>query len=107
MTSVNFLEELEKWFNEEVGRVVRADFVAELARSPEDGRDKASMWIDLGSSERIGQIIVWESGEAEIGRIHLPTDQATPESRRFASAEDLRRTAKALVDWIVEDEGDR
>ena len=37
-----------------------------MDRSPDDGRNKHSAWVTIRHEDREGQLIVWDSGEAEL-----------------------------------------
>jgi hypothetical protein len=43
-----------------------AGAVWKLDRSPDDGRNKHSVWVTVEHVDRAGTLIVWDSGEAEL-----------------------------------------
>lgn len=40
-----------------------------LDRSPPDGRSKSSAWLSIESGNAAGELIVWDSGEAEFAYV--------------------------------------
>ncbi|WP_456318812.1 immunity protein TriTu family protein [Allokutzneria albata] len=101
MCLVNFPNELEGWFERREGEFNRLDIAVRLTRSPMDGRDKASAWVDFDSSARIGQIVVWDAGEAELHCIEVNAEPGPPEYRILLPAEDLHEAADSVAGWFT------
>lgn len=67
-------------------------------RPPTKGRDKDSMAVTFESATLVGQLIVWDSGEYELGRILLPSDNdvSVPYRPAHNTAELIRRLAERM-----------
>lgn len=57
-------------------------------RSPDDGRNKHAAWVSIHHLDREGDLIVWDSGEAELlaGGPNVPLTQKHFEGLRVATA---------------------
>lgn len=59
-------DELRNWFFIHQAEMRASGLECRLGESPDDGRDKSALWIDIDSATRVGQLILWSSGEAEL-----------------------------------------
>jgi hypothetical protein len=88
MHDSNLLAALETWFAEHVDDMAARGVQMSLSHSPAD-HPKASMSLDMDSENSVGQIVVWDSGEAEIQYGDVATGQVEHVHRDLASREDL------------------
>ena len=65
--------------------------------SPLDGRDKRSVWLDVESAEHLGQLIDWDTGEAELEFADVPTGGISAQHRRIETRADLDQALALLV----------
>ncbi|MFJ7421824.1 hypothetical protein ACIQXD_24910 [Streptomyces uncialis] len=97
----NLPDALTTWFakNDEVLRT--RGITAELRHSPEDGRLKNSAWLTMEAGNRVAQITVWNSGEAELDFVDLGSGDNRPEHRDLKTEQELHALVGSILDWIV------
>ena len=84
------VEELVAWYERHRVALDERQIAAVLARSPDDGRDKASAWIRFDRGALEAEVIVWDTGECELwGPLR---DQPTPGTDPRAEHRQLRTT---------------
>ncbi|MFJ8533265.1 hypothetical protein [Streptomyces sp. NPDC093591] len=70
------------------------------------GMDKASLSLAIDGDDFVGQLTVWESGEAELEFAEVGTGAARHEHREFHSVADLRQALADLLTWSGETGGE-
>lgn len=59
-----------------------------LHRSPDDGHNKHSAWVTIEHLDRVGTLIVWDSGEAELEAGSTTADIVRKHFERLHAADD-------------------
>ncbi|WP_443066307.1 HD domain-containing protein [Streptomyces sp. NBC_01262] len=97
----NLPDALMTWFakNEVVLRA--RGITAELRHSPEDGRLKNGAWLTVEAGNRVFQITVWSSGEAELDFVDLGSGDNRPEHRDLRTEQELHVLLGSGLDWVV------
>lgn len=94
---VDVIEHLNNWVTANEERLTHLGYSASI----EQGNPKAdnlSAWIDVESSRALGQIILWESGEADLRAGTKGSDELTlNEHRVISTREDLDEAMEALL----------
>jgi hypothetical protein len=67
-------------------------------------RDKSAAWVDCQRGNRLGQLIVWTSGEAELAVLSLPTDDPYQVHYDLASADEIATCQRDLTEKLTEPE---
>ncbi|MFF1420717.1 hypothetical protein [Streptomyces sp. NPDC058280] len=92
---------LTDWFAEHAADLKAEEGIScDLGRSPDDGRNKASVWLTLESETRLAAVTVWDSGEAELDYADVASGQVHPEHRDLRTHADLADAMAALGDWM-------
>jgi hypothetical protein len=104
MERIDVLGSLRDWFDGTVSAVAQPGFKATFDCSPDD-RDRRSAWVTAESPARLGQLIVWDTGEAMLSLAEVSTGEVTEEHRQIASADEFREAARILLDWLVSSPG--
>ncbi|MFF1546560.1 HD domain-containing protein [Streptomyces sp. NPDC058291] len=97
----NLPDALTAWFAENNAILRTRGITAELRHSPEDGRLKNSAWLTVESGNRVTQITVWNSGEAELDFVDLGSGDNRPEHRDLQTEQELHALLGSILDWIV------
>lgn len=63
------------------------------------GADKPSLSLVVDGDEFVGQLIAWQSGEAEMEYAEIATGLIRCEHREFNSVADLHRALDDLLAW--------
>ena len=95
------LGELRTWFDSHQAALVRSGYNAEFTESPPD-RDKRSASVTITSSRRVGQLVVWDTGEAELSLGDAGSAAISEEHREITSGIGLRDATEALVSWLAD-----
>jgi hypothetical protein len=100
MTSeTQVLIELRTWFAARKAALADSGYVAEFAESP-PGRGKSSVTITVTAAQRIGQLTVWSTGEAELSMGDAGSGAVAEEHRENTSKIGLLDAAETLVAWV-------
>jgi hypothetical protein len=84
------LDELRNWFFIHHAEMRAGGLECRLGEPPDDGRDKSALWIDIDSATRVGQLILWSSGEAELAIAKVGSNEPViHEHRKIASKLEL------------------
>jgi hypothetical protein len=75
----------------------------EFKESPPD-RDKQSVSMMIASTRRIAQLVVWDTGEAELGMGDVSSGNVKEEHREITSKIGLRDATKTMISWVDESE---
>ena len=73
---------------------------SEVAGSPEDRSPRSIRWI-LEGSEMMGQIVLWEDGQAELDLADVATGDVKAEHRQIEDQLGLQRALSAVRDWVT------
>jgi hypothetical protein len=93
------LTSLRAWFDGR--RVALADcgLKVDFAESPPD-RAKRSASVTIASSSRIGQLVVWDTGEAELTLGDVGSQEVVEEHREITSRIGLEDATQMLLAWL-------
>jgi hypothetical protein len=93
------LTDLRAWFDGHKAELADSGFQAEYAESPPD-RVKRSASVTIASPRRIGQLVVWDGGEAELTLGDSGSNEVVEEHREIISTLGLRDATQALLTWL-------
>jgi hypothetical protein len=97
----DILNQLRVWFEERSPVFARSGYHAEFSESPSD-RGKLSASVTVASSRRIGQLVIWDSGEADLSMGDVGSATVVQEHREITSQIGLRDATETLVTWLDE-----
>lgn len=97
MRDAELLERVRSWANERRERFPDG-LSLELKESPKD-RDPRSVQMTLDGGARVGELVVWGNGMAELSYGDFETGVIRPEHRDIASPADLESALDALLEW--------
>jgi len=100
MREEDVLDELRSWFIARKTALAQAGYKADLVESPA-AREKRSVSVTIASARRIGQLVLWSSGEAELGMADVASGEVTEEHREITSEIGLRDATMTLMAWLV------
>ena len=95
------LNDVRAWFADHKVTLAEQGLRAELIESPPD-RDKRSVSVTIASAQRIGQLVVWSTGEAELSMGSVASRELIQEHREIISKLGLKDATETLVSWINE-----
>nr|WP_159393562.1 hypothetical protein [Streptomyces sp. TN58] len=72
----------------------------EINNSPVDRDLRSIQWI-LESSDKFGEIILWESGEAEVSFAVIETSEVRAEHRAITSRAELEDVLTEVLQWVI------
>lgn len=81
---------LTTWFAKNGAGLRTRGIIAGLRHSPADGRLKNSAWLTVEAGDRVTQITVWNSGEAEVDLVDHGSGDHRPVHRDFRTEQDLQ-----------------
>lgn len=93
------LTELREWFDDRSARLADLGLQAEFSESPPD-RVKRSASVMIASSSRVGQLVVWDTGEAELTLGEVGSDEVIEEHREITSHIGLQDATQTLLAWL-------
>jgi hypothetical protein len=99
MQEKDVLDELRFWFIGRKDALPRAGYKADLVESPAE-REIRSVSVTIASARRIGQLVLWSSGEAELGKADVASGEITEEQREVTSEIGLRDATMTLMAWV-------
>lgn len=92
--------ELQGWYAKHEEELASRGYHAELAVSPVD-RLKGSAAVTIASAARIGQLTVWDTGEAALNLGDAVSGEVREEHREITSGIGLDDTASTLLAWLA------
>jgi hypothetical protein len=108
MSNVALLDEVERFALAERERLAASGIETHFQRSPRDWAKTSANLVLKRSPAAEGDLIVWESGEAElaVGWEHRPdaSTETLAEHLDLTSVDDVRRTLDRLVALVRADE---
>lgn len=96
---LEMLNALEDWLKEKEPELAGSGYQVRLTKSPPD-RLNPSASLMIESAIRIGQLIVWASGEAQVGLAEIESGSVSDEHKKISSVAELRETAESLLRWL-------
>jgi hypothetical protein len=101
MIEDSVLDELRAWFEVHKNPLADDGYQVEFAESPSD-RSKQSASLTISSARRIGRLVIWDTGEAELSMGDVASTSVTEEHREITSEIGLRDATETLVAWLSE-----
>jgi hypothetical protein len=95
------LDELSQWVETHRASLTERGLLVAMDTSPEDERPKRSRWLDVEGPQRLGRLILWDTGEAELELAEVATGAVNAQHHQVDSTEDLVRALTILVDWVA------
>jgi hypothetical protein len=93
------LDDLRSWFEAHQNSLAADGYQVEFTESPAD-RDKLSAWVTITSARRIGQLVIWDTGEAELSMADVASARVAEEHREITSEIGLRDATETLLAWL-------
>lgn len=93
------LTDLRRWFDDRTAGLAELGFQTEFAESPPD-RVKRSVSVMIISASKIGQLVVWDSGEAELLLGDVGSGEVINEHREITSHIGLQDATQTLLAWL-------
>jgi hypothetical protein len=97
----NVLNDFRAWFAAHEASLAADGYHMEFKEAPSD-RAKLSASVIITSARRIGQLVIWETGEAELSMGDVASDAVMQEHREITSEIGLRDATETLVAWLRE-----
>ena len=95
------LDGLRTWFATHEASLTADGFHMEFSEGPSD-RAKLSASVIITSAQRIGQLVIWETGEAELSMGDIASTAVLQEHREITSEIGLHDATETLVEWLRE-----
>ena len=93
------LTDLRAWFDARETSLLGEGYQAEFTESP-SGRGKQSASVIITSAGRIGQLVIWDTGEAELSMADAAAATVAEEHREITSGIGLRDATETLIAWL-------
>ena len=93
------LEDLRTWFEAHKISLDRRGYLVEYAESPRD-RSKRSASLTISSAGRIGRLVIWDTGEAELSMGDAGSGDVAEDHREITSEVGLRDATETLLAWL-------
>jgi len=97
----SLLNDLRVWFDAQEISLIDNGYHAEFANSPSD-RGKQSASVTITSAQRIGQLVIWDTGEAELSMGDVASALVAEEHREITSEIGLQDAIQTLTTWLTE-----
>lgn len=101
MNDADVLRDLREWFDERRVELVHNGYEAEFTQSPPD-RMTQSAWVRVASARRIAQLVVWDTGDAQLSMGDVESGTVAEEHREITTQIGLRDATDALIGWLGE-----
>ena len=95
------LDEFAQWIETHRASLTERGLLLASGNSPEDGRPKRSMWLDVEGAQRLGRLLLWDSGEAELELADASTGEVNAQHHQIDTRADLERAVTSLLDWAA------
>lgn len=95
------LDEFAQWIETHRASLTERGLLLASGASPEDGRTKRSRWLDLEGSRRLGRLVLWDTGEAELELADATTGTVNAQHHQIDTRADLERAVLSLRDWVA------
>jgi hypothetical protein len=93
------LNHLEDWHTRHHQQVTTAGTTVTIEHSP-PGRSKASIALSFDADPRLAQLIIWDTGEAELDLIDLNTGTHTPQHHDITTTAEVDHLITEILAWI-------
>jgi hypothetical protein len=93
------ISDLRVWFEARRDTLATLGFTADFKDSPSD-RAKRSAALTVTSPRRIGQLVVWDTGEAELSLADIRSRDIVEEHREITSQAGIQDAAETLLAWL-------
>lgn len=93
------LNDLREWFDDRGAELAELSLRAEFAESPPD-RVKRSASVTIASPSRVGQLVVWDTGEAALTLGDVDSGEVVEEHREITSKLGLQDATQTLLGWL-------
>jgi hypothetical protein len=93
------LTDLREWFDNRSAGFADLGLQAEFAESPPD-RVKRSASVMIASSSRVGQLVLWDTGEADLTLGDAGSDEVVEQHREITSHLGLQDATQTLLAWL-------
>ncbi|WP_420718791.1 immunity protein TriTu family protein [Streptomyces sp. TN58] len=97
---VSLLASAQEWIHACSDEVRQSGVAMEINNSPVDRDLRSIQWI-LESSDKFGEIILWESGEAEVSFAVIETSEVRAEHRAITSRAELEDVLTEVLQWVI------
>ncbi|MFE3526488.1 hypothetical protein ACFXOD_33725 [Streptomyces sp. NPDC059161] len=98
---------LHAWFTENEEQLRSRGVTGHVQQSPDDGRPKTSAWMTVETDGYVAELIVWDSGEAELACADWASSQIREEHRDLRTPAELLDAIEALLEWAQVKSGGR
>jgi len=93
------VSDLRTWFEERKAVLAGLGLNADFKESPPD-RAKRSASLTIASSWRIGQLVVWDTGEAALSLGDAASSEVLEEHREITSHIGISDATETLLAWL-------
>jgi hypothetical protein len=101
MTEGSVLDDLRAWFEGHGNSLAGDGYQVEFAESPSD-RSKLSASLTISSAQRVGRLVIWDTGEAELSMGDVASASVTEDHRKITSEIGLRDATETLLAGLSE-----
>ena len=93
------ISDLRTWFEDRRAALADLGLNADFKDSPSD-RAKRSAALTIASSRRVGQLVIWDTGEAELSLADAASNDVVEEHREITSQIGIRDATETLLAWL-------
>lgn len=104
MSQVVLIDYLEQWVAEHAAALQAEGLAIEFGRGNET-RSKSMAFFNLETSEWIGELLIWSSGEVELGATKRSDGEEVNEHHQVASRVDLDSLLGRLTNLVKPGQG--
>jgi hypothetical protein len=98
---IGVLHDLRAWLDAHRSELAENGYQIDYSESPQD-RMKRSASLMIASSRRVGQLILWETGEAELSLGDISSSEVSEQHREITSRIGLIDAAETIIEWLDE-----
>lgn len=95
------LDEFAQWIETHRASLTERGLLLTSGSSPEDGRTKRSMWLDMEGAQHLGRLVLWDTGEAELELADVSTGDVKARHHQVDTRADLERAVTSLLEWAA------
>jgi hypothetical protein len=93
------LSHLEHWYAHHHQQITAAGMTVTIEHSP-PGRNKASIALSFDAGPRLAQLIIWDTGEAELDLIDLAAETHAPQHHDITTTAEVDHLIMEILGWI-------
>ncbi|MFF4986661.1 hypothetical protein ACFY19_05700 [Streptosporangium saharense] len=97
--SPSLLRDARDWIDTRLGEIRQNGLLEKVNSSPES-RPKQCIWWALEGDERMSEIVLWDTGEAELSFALIETGEIRCEHRDIDGSPALEDALQAVLDWV-------